>query len=71
MVQRQARDMEVRVSNPGPGTNFSLEFKMITLCFPGAYKIGGRSNESTWPPHRSIERGVNTRDNRRRKICTD
>ena len=25
--QRQARDLEVRGSNTGPGANFSLEFK--------------------------------------------
>ena len=27
MVERHARDLEVRGSNPGPGSNFSLEFK--------------------------------------------
>ena len=27
MVERQARDLEVLSSNPGPGSNFSLEFK--------------------------------------------
>ena len=27
MVERQARDLEVRGSNPGPGSNLSLEFK--------------------------------------------
>ena len=26
MVECQARDLEVRGSNPGPGLNFSLEF---------------------------------------------
>ena len=25
MVERQARDLEIRGSNPGPGSNFSLE----------------------------------------------
>ena len=29
MVERQARDQEVRGSNPGPGSNFSLEFQYI------------------------------------------
>ena len=29
MVERQAKDVEVRGSNPGPGSNFSHEFKMI------------------------------------------
>ena len=28
MVECQARDLEVRGSNPGPGSNFSLEFKI-------------------------------------------
>ena len=34
MVERQARDLEVRGSNPGPGSNFSLElkFKMMDNC---------------------------------------
>ena len=27
MVERQARDLKVRGTNPGPGSNFSLEFK--------------------------------------------
>ena len=27
MVEHQARDLEVRGSNPGPGPNFSIEFK--------------------------------------------
>ena len=27
VAERQARDLEVRGSNPGPGSNFSLEFK--------------------------------------------
>ena len=26
MVEHQARDMEVRGTKPGPGSNFSLEF---------------------------------------------
>ena len=34
MVERQARDLEVRGSNPGPGSNFSLESKMSNLCRP-------------------------------------
>ena len=29
MVERQARDLEVRDSNPGPGSNFSLESKTV------------------------------------------
>ena len=29
MVERQARDPEVRGSYPGPGTNFSLKFKIL------------------------------------------
>ena len=29
MVERQARDPEVRGSNPVPGSNFSLEFKLL------------------------------------------
>ena len=33
MVERQARDLEVRDSNPGPGSNFSLELKKISLYF--------------------------------------
>ena len=28
MVQRQARDLEMRGSNPGRGSNFSIEFKL-------------------------------------------
>ena len=28
MVERQARDLEVRGSNPSPDLNISLEFKM-------------------------------------------
>ena len=28
VVKRQARDLEVRGSNPGPGSKFSLEFKL-------------------------------------------
>ena len=28
MVERQAIDLEVRGSNSGPGSNFSLEFKL-------------------------------------------
>ena len=31
MVERQARDLKVRGSNPGPGSNFSLEFKIVIL----------------------------------------
>ena len=31
VVERQARDLEVRGSNPGPGSNFSLEFKLQFL----------------------------------------
>ena len=27
VVERQARDLEVRGSNPGPGSNFSLELE--------------------------------------------
>ena len=27
MVERKARDLEVQDSNPGPGSNFSLEIK--------------------------------------------
>ena len=30
MVERQARDLEVRASNPGPDSNFSLKFKSHT-----------------------------------------
>ena len=29
MVERQDRNLEVRGSNPGPGSNFSLEFKLL------------------------------------------
>ena len=29
VVERHARDLELRGSNPGPGSNFSLEFKMF------------------------------------------
>ena len=29
--ERQARDLEVRGSNPGPSSNFSLEFKILFL----------------------------------------
>ena len=28
VAESQARDLEVRDSNPGPGSNFSLEFKL-------------------------------------------
>ena len=31
MVKRQARDLENRRSNPGSGSNFSLEFKILIL----------------------------------------
>ena len=31
MVERQTRDLEVRVLNPGPGSHFSLEFKIILI----------------------------------------
>ena len=36
LVERQAKDMEVRGSNSGPGSNFSLE-KIITIktCLDG------------------------------------
>ena len=30
MVERHAKDLEVRGSNPGPGSNFSFEFKFLT-----------------------------------------
>ena len=30
VVERQARDLEARGSNAGPGLNFSLEFKLYT-----------------------------------------
>ena len=38
MVERQARDLEVRGSNPGPSLNISLEFKLYVqilqmLCY--------------------------------------
>ena len=29
MIERQARGLEVRGSNPGQGSNFSLEFKKV------------------------------------------
>ena len=29
MVERQARDLEVRSSNPGSGSNFALEFENV------------------------------------------
>ena len=29
MVERQARFVEAQGSNPGPGSNFSLEFKLL------------------------------------------
>ena len=29
MVESQAGDLEVQGSNPGPGSNFSPEFKMV------------------------------------------
>ena len=29
MTERQASNLEVRGSNPGPGSNFSLEFQLI------------------------------------------
>ena len=33
MVERQARDVEVQGSNPGPGSNFSIEFEFkIVQC---------------------------------------
>ena len=31
MVERQARDLEVRGSNPGPGSNLCLEFEKNQL----------------------------------------
>ena len=31
MVECQARDLKVRGSNPGPGSNFSLELKIVIL----------------------------------------
>ena len=31
MVERQARDLELRGSNPGPGSNFSLELELNYL----------------------------------------
>ena len=31
MVERQAKDLEVRGSNLGPGLNFSLEFKHMSV----------------------------------------
>ena len=33
MAERQAIDLEVRGSNPGPGSNFSLEFKEDVLSY--------------------------------------
>ena len=50
MVERQARDLEVRGLNPGLGLNFSLEFKLqffnaqtigciyLSIRFKNAYK---------------------------------
>ena len=31
MVERQAKDLDIRGSNPGPGLNFSLEIKKFLL----------------------------------------
>ena len=45
MVERQARDMEVRGSNPGPGSSFSLEFKNNYSIFnSGRVRIGVEKN---------------------------
>ena len=41
MVERQARDLEVRGSNPVPGSNFSLEFK---IYINGKSEIGVESS---------------------------
>ena len=38
-VDRQASDLEVRCSNPGPGSNFSLE-NLITVTY--------LSNQTLW-----------------------
>ena len=38
MVERQARYLEVRGSNPGPGSNFFLEFKNIYEDIANIYK---------------------------------
>ena len=32
VVERQVRGLEVRGSNPGPSSNFSLEFKFKAAC---------------------------------------
>ena len=39
MVERQARDVEVRGSNSGPGSSLSLEFKFGFYC-PLCYNSG-------------------------------
>ena len=38
-VERQARDLEVRGSNPGPGPNFSLEIKKDDNCLTYAISL--------------------------------
>ena len=39
MIERQARDMEVRDSNPGTGSNVSLEFKTYELKYGEDYNV--------------------------------
>ena len=37
MVERQVRDLEVRGSNPDPGSNFSLEFMNLNFIYLFVY----------------------------------
>ena len=39
MVVRQAKDLEVRDSNPGPGLSCSLEFKFFKALTIGLYLL--------------------------------
>ena len=43
VVERQARDLEAQDSNPGPSSNFSLEFK-------GQPIQAIQHDEPLWPP---------------------
>ena len=39
MVERQARDLDVRGLNLGPGSNFSLGFKMLRMFLEGEHQL--------------------------------